>query len=125
MQNDVYYADPVPEGPPQVWIWYLVYAVCLGLVYVALVVGGVWFMFAAPGGPGADPPWIGGIVAVISFPLALLFLAAPFLPKKSWAWYYHMALIALGLTSACCLPACGALLYFWIKPETKAFFGVK
>jgi hypothetical protein len=124
--QNFYFAEPTPAAAPPVWAWYVGYAVCMALLYVTIVVGGVWFSIAAPGGsgPGGEPPWFGYIMAFISLPLALLFSAAPFLPKKSWAWYYHLALIALGLTSACCLPACGALIFYWLKPETKAFFGV-
>jgi hypothetical protein len=27
------------------------------------------------------------------------------------------------MTSVCCIPACVPLLIYWIKPETKAYFG--
>ncbi|MEZ4222864.1 MAG: hypothetical protein R3B13_18120 [Polyangiaceae bacterium] len=127
MNPSPYYVDPPPVTAPPVWLWYVLYAVGMALLYAALVVFGVWFTLEAPGGhaPGGEPPLIGALFAVISLPLSLAFGAAPFLPKRSWAWYYHLALMALGCTSACCLPACGALIYFWIKPETKAFFGVR
>ncbi len=121
MQPNYYYADPQPTEPPPVWVWYLVYATCMALLYVAIVVGGIWFALDTPSG---ESPLLGAAMALISFPLAIAFGVAAFLPKKSWVWYYHAALIGLGMTSACCLPACGALIYFWLKPETKAFFGV-
>jgi hypothetical protein len=65
----------------------------------------------------------GFAIAGISLPLAIVYGAAPFFPRKPWAWAAHMALIALGMTSACCIPACLPLLLFWLKPETKTMFG--
>jgi hypothetical protein len=34
-------------------------------------------------------------------------------------------IICLGMTSACFLPVCIPLLIFWIKPETKLYFGIQ
>jgi hypothetical protein len=76
-------------------------------------------------GPAGNEPVMtiyGVILIAVSVPFSLLFAAAPFLPRRPWAWIVHLALIALGMTSACCIPACLPLLLFWIKPETKAMF---
>jgi hypothetical protein len=36
-----------------------------------------------------------------------------------------MVLICIGMNSCCLLPASIPLLIFWIKPETKTYFGRK
>jgi predicted Co/Zn/Cd cation transporter (cation efflux family) len=64
-----------------------------------------------------------GIMLVVSVPLFILFAVAPLLPKKKWAWIYGFVPICIGLTSCCSLPFSIPLLIFWLKPETKAFFG--
>jgi len=63
------------------------------------------------------------VMLVVSVPLAALFGIAPLLPKRRAAWIYGFVTIGIGMTSACCLPATIPLLLFWIKPETKQFFG--
>ena len=45
------------------------------------------------------------------------------LPKRPWGWIYGLVLIAIGMTSMCTLPATIPLLIYWLKPETKLFFG--
>jgi hypothetical protein len=82
-----------------------------------------------------DPTWLeedafllqleGCLFIGLGLPLMILFAAAPFLPKKPWVWIYGIVLIALGMTSPCCLPATIPLLIFWIRPETQQFFGRK
>lgn len=111
------------EQPP-VWLWYRVYAVFMALVYggLALLILGV---LIATGGQGVkDEDMIALVVTgVFCLPFALAYVVAPFLPRAPWAWIYHLALIGLGLTSVCCMPATIPLLIFWLKPETKLFFG--
>ena len=55
--------------------------------------------------------------------LLVVFAVAPFLPRRKWVWIYDLVVICLGMTSCCTLPVCIALLIFWIRPETRQFFG--
>ncbi len=64
-----------------------------------------------------------GIFLVLGPLLAIPYAAAPFLPKKPWAWIYHLVLIGVGFTSVCCLPVTIPLLLEWLKPDVKRFFG--
>ena len=135
MNYQPYYAPPGPppqgygvpqmpggSGPkPAVWTWYVVYALTMAFMYLACAVGGVVLAVAAEG--GEDSVAQGIVMTVIGLPLLLLYGAAPFFPKRPWAWTFHMVLIALSGTSACCIPVCIPLIIFWLKPETKAFFG--
>ena len=109
-----------PEGPPPVWRWYVVYTVAMAVMYLAVTIGGGFVFVAAPHGEGQVQ---GAIMAVIGLPLMILYGAAPFLRKTSTTYTVHLVLIGIGLTSACCVPACLPLLIYWLKPETKAFFG--
>jgi len=65
----------------------------------------------------------GMVFAVCGFPLMIPFGMGVLLPARPWAWTMGMVLICLGLTSVCTIPACIPLLIFWLRPETKAFFG--
>ncbi|MDH3492868.1 MAG: hypothetical protein OEM82_04915, partial [Acidobacteriota bacterium] len=69
------------------------------------------------------------IVGIIYFVLGLAFAAvygiALVLPRKPFNWIYGIVMIAIGLTSCCLLPATVPLFLFWLKPETKRFFGRK
>ena len=64
--------------------------------------------------------WVGTSDAV---PGAAAFSAGIFLPPRLWVWIYGIVLIAVGFTSACCIPFCVPLLIYWLKPEAKAYFG--
>jgi len=51
------------------------------------------------------------------------FAATFFLPRKPWAWVYDMILICYGIAIATCIPVAIPLLIYWIKPETRSYFG--
>lgn len=111
---------------PKIWSWYVAYCLSLALVYFLLFLGGILFFLFLDRIP---PEERAGLIfaAIFCIVLGLVFCvgfaAGPFLPKKPSVWIYGMVLICIGMTSACCLPASIPLLIFWIKPETKAFFG--
>ena len=110
--------------PPAVWRWYLAYSISLAAVYLLLAIAGVVLFVLTQNGsiPFDDPPFIFAIYTCVGLPLGVAFGITPFLPKRKWAWIYHLVAICIGLTSICCMPASIPLLIFWIKPETKAFF---
>lgn len=121
------------EATPGVVKWYRVYAAILAGVYILLLLGGAVGLFFSLRAPpefwdGADmPPFLlyGYIVflELISLVLGGAFVAAFFIPRKPWAWTYHMVLICLGLSSPCFIPICVPLLIYWLRPEAKAYFG--
>lgn len=109
---------------PQVVTWYYVYVGVLAAVYLLFGVGFLIAAFLVP--PGELPPedqFTLYLMPVCMLPFAVLYIAAFFLPRAPWAWIFHLVLIAIGMTSACCLPVCIPLLIFWLKPETKAWYG--
>lgn len=114
---------------PRVWNWYRAYCAAMALLYLACGAAGVWALTRLDELAEGDPEerfeiqvaaWV---FALLCVPLFALFAAAPFLPRRPWAWVYHLVLICMGMTSACCLPISIPLLVFWIKPGCKAFFG--
>jgi hypothetical protein len=117
------YGPQMPGGPaptPPVWPWYVAYAILMAIMYLLCAGGGTVLAVAAD----RDEDRIQGIImAVIGMPLLVLYGAAPLLPKRPWAWTFHLVLIGLAATSACCTPVAIPLFIFWLKPETKAFFG--
>lgn len=115
---------PSGEQPP-VWRWFVIYAITLGIVYLALAAFGIVALFIDPSKldmQHGEARLMGIVFIAFGLVFALPFLAAPYLPRKSWVWIYDLVLICLGMTSACCIPACIPLLIHWLKPETKAFF---
>jgi hypothetical protein len=110
---------------PPVWKWYLAYAISLAIVYVVCALSGVVIIVAAYFASPEERVQLlltGSLLFVFCVPFAGAVGAVPFLPRKPWAWTYHLVMICMGMTSACCLPACIPLLIFWLKPETKAMF---
>jgi hypothetical protein len=113
-----------PQAPP-VWKWYVAYCAAMAFMYLVVVIMGVVFL-ALPAGSDMNPQeaWFIGLVCIGLGTLCLVpYAAAPFLPRRRWAWVVGVVLIGIGMTSMCCLPAAIPLLIFWLKPESKAFFG--
>ena len=120
-------ALPLAEKP-RVLTWFVAYATFMAIVYALCVAGGAWVLAVptdALASRDLDPAEVqiqGALLLVISLPLMLAFGAAPFLPRRKWVWVYDLVLVAIGLTSVCCLPITIPLLIYFIKPETKAWF---
>ncbi len=127
------YGGPPPPssyGTPGVVTWFKVYAALMALVYLLLMGLGIFMIVAGASLEGmeelqgdASPIVIGVLYAIMGFVFAIVFAVGLFLPRKPWGWIMGIVLIALGMTSLCCLPATIPLLIFWLKPEAKAYFG--
>lgn len=114
------------ERGRRVFFWYRVYVAMMAIMYALLVAMGVFMIVFGSQSKDKDAAEavVGGMFyAVLGGVFFLVFAAALFLPKKPWAWIYHIVLICLGMTSCCLLPFAVPLLINWLKPETKAFFG--
>ena len=121
--------NPSPARTPGVYYCYLAYCIGLAFLYAACVVGGVVLLTGAASFAETDEDRIGmlilgAVLAVLCFPLAIMFIAAPFLPRKKWAWVYGIVLIAIGLTSGCTMIPCVFLLVFWLQDPAKRYFQV-
>ncbi len=122
------YARYQPPGPPitlegdrpPVWGWYVAYTVLMTLMYLGCAGLG---LFMASAGVKDEDVITGVLLTAMGLVFGGVYAAAPFLPKKPWAWVYHLVLIIFGLTSTCCLPVALPLMLVWLKPRTKAFFG--
>jgi hypothetical protein len=117
-----------PAARPKVVLWYKAYCGLLTLTYLAMTGLGVVLVFARNSLADAQNPpeslLVAGLIcAVLGLAFAAPCGAALLLPPVPWTWIYHMVIICIGLTSMCCIPICVPLLIFWIKPETKAYFG--
>jgi len=113
-----------PATPP-VYKWFVAYCILMALLYLTMAVMGIVFMFTEPDPEmsAAEAKVMGAVILILGLVFFVPYALAPFLPRKSWVWIFGLVLICIGLTSACCLPACIPLLIFWLKPEMKAFYG--
>ena len=86
---------------------------------------GVFFLvapFTAEDLDGMSPAVMGGIYIAMGVLFAIPFLIAFFIPRKPWAWTYHIVMICIGMTG-CTIVASIPLLIFWLKPDVKGYFG--
>lgn len=117
-------STPQPEKPP-VWGFYTAYCVAMALMWFMLVLVGLSFILNGPPNremPPQDAKVMGLIFVALGFALMGPYVAAPFLPRRKWAWGLGFALIILSMSGTCCLPVAIPLLLQWVKPETKAYF---
>jgi hypothetical protein len=115
---------PVPPTAPPVLTWYRVYAAVMAGMYAVVAAYFVVWPMIVPTQATNLPGWVLPVIgACVSLPFLGVYVAALFLPRKRWVWVYHLVLICIGLTSVCCIPVCIPLLIYWLKPETKRYFG--
>lgn len=108
------------------FFWYRVYCVVLIIFYLIITGLGLFLAIAKPATKDQTPEevMITGIVyLIIGAILLIIYLVALFLPRKPYNWVVGIVMIALGMTSCCFLPFVVPLLIFWLKTETKTFFG--
>lgn len=66
----------------------------------------------------------GGLFMLLSGGIpALLYLLGVIFPPRSWSWIFGILLLILALVSCAFAPFAIALIIFWMKPETRRFFG--
>jgi MFS family permease len=113
---------------PPVLRWHRVYCGLMAALYAACVAMGMAFIYFSDRLADSDNPagfflFMGALWIVLGLALAALFAAAFVIPPRPWAWIFHLVLICIGLSSPCCLPVCVPLLIYWLKPETRTYFG--
>ena len=115
---------------PGVVNWFVVFCSLMTFLSALLILMGGFMAFAMPNMPNAGEadrammPIVGGAYAVGGLFVSVLYLIGIFAPKRPWGWVYGIVLICLSMTSCCTLPAAIPLLIFWIRPETKWYYGM-
>lgn len=111
---------------PKVVSWFIAYDIVLCVMYALVIVLGLVFLLM----PHADldmGPVEALIIGGMFLGIGLIFLVACLVPlfisPRPWVWIYNLVVICIGMTSACTLPFCIPLLIFWLKPETKRYYG--
>ena len=119
------YSQPNELGS-KTFFWYRIYCGALAALYALVAVMGLVMTYFKPGeSPDAvmESTITGIAYAVIGAIFFAVFVFAVMLPAKPYNWIVGIVMIAIGLTSCCLWPATIPLLIYWIKPETRAFFG--
>ena len=113
---------------PAVVGWYRLYCGFMVFLYVLVAgAGATLIVLGTRGVPVKDQDStetivMGIIYLCVAAALIVPFTIALFLPFRYWTWVYGIVMIALGMTSCCCLPATVPLLIYWIQPRTKDYF---
>jgi len=130
MTHPQIYPEGVPKPP--VLPWYRAYCGFMAFLYTGITVAviiGLFVDFQPHLEKEGIPLWgfylYIGVIFGVTGVLAAGFITSFFLKPKPWTWIYHLVLIAIGLTSPCCMPITIPLLIFWIKPDTQTYFGRK
>ena len=114
------------ETGRKAFLWYRVYCGVMVAIYLAVMGLGIAFIVIQPETTEQSPAEVlilGTINAVLGAIFFPIFAVALFLPRKSWNWIVGIVMMAIGMTSCCFLPFLIPLLIYWLKPETKAYFG--
>ena len=118
---------------PAVIFWYRMYAGMIALFSFVAVAGSLWLLIkmgndaivdlntgeTIAGGARDKAVFITMIVVGLFF--GGLHTVAALVPYKPWAWVMGIIVIGLGVTG-CTVVFAAPLLFYWIKPTTKAAF---
>ena len=114
------------ETGRKAFLWYRVYCgVMVAIYFLVAALGAVLAVYRPTTREySSDETMIMGIIYAIAGVIFLIVFAVfLFLPRKPYNWIVGIVAIAIGMTSCCLVPFMIPLLIYWIKPETKAFFG--
>ena len=114
------------RASPRVLLWFRVYCVAMAVIYGLVVFGVAVVLFPDLLGeeePAAFRIGYGAFIILIGLVLCVPYAAVLFLAPRPWVWVFDLVLIGVGMTSCCTLPAAIPLLVFWLRPETRAYFG--
>jgi hypothetical protein len=110
------------------FFWYRVYCAVLAVIYLLLTGVGALMAYYQPSTSqqSAQESMILGVVyAVLGIVFFGVFAVALLLPRKPFNWIVGIVMMAIGMTSCCFAPFLIPLFIYWLKPETKAYFGRK
>lgn len=105
--------------------WYRIFCSLIVIPNIIWVLFGIIAIFGSYGETGqkASDTFFGGIMfLVVGAFFAFIYILGVILPTKPFHWIYGILLIVLGIISCVLAPIAAPLLYFWVKPETQAFF---
>ena len=114
------------EYRPQVVKWFKVYCWVLVVCYLLVTAMSMMFFLVSPEElemPAIIAKVTGTIMLLLGSGLLVASLLGVFLAPKPWVWAYSLVLICLGMTSACFLPFCIPMLIYWLKDDTKKYYG--
>ena len=120
--------QPPNEIGRKTFFWYRFYCGSLSALYALIAAAGLFIAYIQPSSSSQSPEEsliMGLIYAIVGTIFFAIFLVASILPPKPYNWIVGIITIALGMSSCCLWPAVIPLLIYWIKPETREFFGRK
>ena len=123
------YEKQQPQVPefvrPAVVTWFKLYAACLCILYLGTAAFSLVFFLVDPADLEmglAEARIIGAMILLMGGALFVACVIPLVFSPRPWLWTDDLVIICLGMTSACCLPACIPLLIFWLRPETKTYY---
>ncbi len=114
------------ERPPGVILWFKLYSAFLSFIYLLCVGLSFVFLLVDPAKLEMDAvaaKVTGAVMLLVGLGLFAACLLPLVLAQRPWLWIYDLVIICFGFTSVCFWPICIPLLIFWLKPETKKYFG--
>jgi len=107
--------------------WYANYCRFVAAVAALAACGGAWVVVGREDvaeALGVEPfaiAWVGGLWALTWIFFAFVHVAALKTPPAAWAWRLHTVIIGMGLTTLVLWPLALPLLYYWVKPNVRAY----
>jgi len=118
------------ERPPEAVYYFRIYAVLMVLFLMLLSGYGLYLMLSpimnGSTGSAATGEWVIGLILfMFTFCFLVPHVIALFGGRRRWVYTLSMILIGLNLLTGnfCCMLVTVPLLIYWMKPETKRWYG--
>jgi cell division protein FtsW (lipid II flippase) len=116
--------------PPPVWRWYVAFCWLLAAANFGLAILGL-DMIRQPEKFTSEVFDLETIrqIGMLGLGTGIVFIVLNILmtrlPTKPWAWVTHLTNILVPMVFCCPIVICIPLLVAWMRPETKAHFGIE
>lgn len=115
--------SPAAPSQPKCVFWFKVYAGIMAWIYACVVAAGGVLIFLSRAEGERALLLVGGLYIALGAVFFIAYLLAFFFKPSPFSWVYHLVLICIGFGGCPTIAAAIPLLIYWIKPETKAFYG--
>jgi hypothetical protein len=111
---------------PKAVFWLKIYSAFLAFIYLAVSAASLFFFLSKPEDLEMSENaamMVGLLFLLVGAALFAVCLVPLIASPQPWVWTYDLVILCMGFTSPCFLVVCVPLLVYWLKPETKAYFG--
>ena len=118
----------IQEGPPEAVYYYRIYGGTVAALCTLLIAAGIGsfvdpFLSGAVSGGRSGDVLAGVLMSMFGIAMLIPCVLSLVGGRKSWVHTLATVVVILSMLTTCCLPIGIPMLIFWMRPETKRWYG--